>query len=125
MFSGMRDTLVYFVHTVQMFHPCYPIRCGESRLIGIISGQSNQKQSKLRTSLPYMGRNIDCCGQNVPVCHASRKTLLAAGRRLLFLGLPKVSGPTSQKNVSKKNHCLIFARNKTSPNFRFLQSFYF
>ena len=68
-------TLVHFVHTVQMLHPYYPIRCGETRLIGIISGQSNQKQSKLHTSLPYMGSNFDCCGQNIPVCHASRKTL--------------------------------------------------
>ena len=75
-------TLVHFVHTVQMLHPYYPIRCGETRLIGIISGQSNQKQSKLRTSLPYMGRNIDCCGQNIPVCHASRKTLMQMSNEL-------------------------------------------
>ena len=78
-------TLVHFVHTVQMLHPYYPIRCGETRLIGIISGQSNQKQSKLRTSLPYMGRNIDCYGQNVPVCHASRKTLMCSSTLLYTL----------------------------------------
>ena len=56
--------------------PYYQIRCGETRLIGIIPGQSNQKQSKLRTLLPYMGRNMVQCGQNLPLCHASRKQLL-------------------------------------------------
>ena len=68
-------TLVHFVHTVQMLHPYYPIRCGETRLIGIISCQSNQKQSKLRTSLPYMGRNIDCCGQNQWRSHIPENTI--------------------------------------------------
>ena len=87
-----------------MLHPYYPIRCGETRLIGIISGQSNQKQSKLRTSLPYMGRNIDCCGQNIPVCHVSRKTLIVlSGIRdtlVYFVHSATCSTPILQSDVA-------------------------